>query len=132
MQIVQARLVSDGDVVDLVGCIGARARRRQQVGLHRVVDEAEVAAGFAVSVDANALAAQHRRGPLRNHGGIGAIGILPRSEDVEVAQPDRLQPVAPGKHLRVQLVDVLGDGVRRQRPADHVFHFRQSGMIAVG
>ncbi len=44
------------DVVDLVRAFRLR-QRGQQVGLHGVFDEAEIAAGLAVAVDEHVIAA---------------------------------------------------------------------------
>ena len=131
-QAVERRPVVDGHVVDLVDGIGARRRRREQVRLHRVADVAEVAAGLAVAVDDDLVAGQQRPHPARDHRRVGALRVLPLAEDVEVAQPGHLQPVAAGEHVGVELVDELGHRVRRQRPADDVLDLGQCRMVAVG
>jgi len=45
---------------------------------------------------------------LRHHGGVFRPGILPRAEDVEIAQDHRLEPVALGKRLAVVLAGESG------------------------
>ena len=60
--------VAHGDVVGLVHRLRIlHGERREQVGLHDVVDVAEVARGLAVAVDVGGLAAQHRADPGRDH-----------------------------------------------------------------
>jgi len=129
---VERGAVADGHVVDLVARLGAFAGSGQQVGLHGVGDVAEVAAGFAVAVDVDGIALEQRGRPFRHHGGIGTLGVLPRAEDVEVAQADGGEAVAAGKHVGIQLVDVFGDGVRAERLADGVFDLGQAGVVAIG
>jgi hypothetical protein len=131
-QPVQRRALSDGNVVNLVQGGSVRRQRRAQIRLHRVRDKAEVAAGFAVAVDRHRLAARDRADPTRDHRGVGALRILPRAEDVEVPQSDRLHAVAARENIGIELVDVLGYRVRRERAADHVLHLGQRRMVAVG
>jgi len=129
---VECGAVADGHVVDLVARLGASAGGGQQVGLHGVGYEAEVAAGFAVAVDVDRIALEQRGRPLGHHGGIGAVGILPRAEDVEVAQADGGEAVAASKYVGIEFVDVFGDGVGAERLADGVFDLGQAGVIAIG
>ena len=132
MQVFQVGLVAHRHVVDLVerGCVLRGGG--QQIGLHRVRDKAEIAAGHTVAVDKDGLAGQHRCGPFRDHGGIGTVRVLARAEYVEVAQPDRRQAVVAGKHFGIQLVDVFGHRIRRQGLADGVLDLGQAGVVAIG
>jgi len=98
---VERGAVADGYVVNLVARLGVCAGGGQKVGLHGVGDVAEVAAGFAVAVDVGRIALEQRRRPFGRHGGIGAFGVLPRAEDVEVAQANGGEAVAAGKHVGV-------------------------------
>ena len=129
---VERGALADGDVVNLIdgGRIGHG--RGQEVGLHGVVDVAEVTAGLAIAVDEDVRAAEEGGSPGGDDGGIGAGGILTRAEDVEVAQADAAQAVGAGEDIGVELVDDFGDGVGRERFADAVFLLGQAGVIAVG
>eukprot|EP01022_Parablepharisma_sp_SALTPOND_P004211 TRINITY_DN118_c1_g1_i1.p1 TRINITY_DN118_c1_g1~~TRINITY_DN118_c1_g1_i1.p1 ORF type:complete len:1598 (-),score=548.50 TRINITY_DN118_c1_g1_i1:18136-22929(-) len=131
IELVEAGAIVERDVVDLVGGVG-RGGGGQQVGLHHVVDVAEVARGLAIAIDAQCIVADHRRHPLRDHGSVGAVRILAAAEHIEVAQADALQAIAAAEDVGVQLVDVLGHRVGRERLADHVFHLGQARMVAVG
>ena len=104
----------------------------EQVGLNHVGDEAEVAAGFAVTVDVHGIAFDQAGNPLGEDSGVRAFGVLARAEDVEVAQADALQAVAAGKHVGVEFVHVFGHGVGAQGFADGVLDLGQAGVIAVG
>ena len=104
----------------------------QQVGLHSVVHEAEVAAGLAIAIDAHGLALDHRRRPFWDHRRVGAVGVLARPEDIEVAQADGLEAVGAGEHAGVQFVDVLGHRVGRERVADLVLYLGQVRVVPVG
>ena len=125
-QLVQRRAPADGDVVDLVdrrrigrrspraGSPARRCRRSRSRGVVSPSPLIATASPSSIAPD-----------PARDHGGVRAFGILPRAEDVEVAQADRLHPVAAREHVGIELVDELGDGIRRQRPADRVLDLRQ-------
>ena len=69
--------------------------------------------------------------PERNHGRIGPVRVLPAAKHVEVAQADGLQPVQGGEYIGIQLVDELGDGIRRQGAADVVLHLGQFLAVPV-
>ena len=96
-----------------------RPRRlgRQQVGLDDVVDVAKVARLLAVAEDHRLALGERGRDEPRDHGGVLRGGILPRSEDVEVAEHHRLDPHGAGIHLTVELAGQLRDRVGRQRRA---------------
>ena len=130
-QFVQGRALAKGHVVDLVAGF-VRGEAGQQVGLHHVVDVAEVAAGLAVAVDEDGLFLQQAGEPLGDDGGVGAVGILTPAKDVEVAQAHGGEAVAAGEDVGVELVHILGHGIGRQGVADLVFHLGQLGGIAVG
>ena len=130
-QLVKAGAGVAGHVVDLV-LVFVGGGGGEQVGLHGVVNEAEVTAGFAVAVDAHGVAFDHRRGPFWDHGGVGAVGVLAGAEHIEVAQADGLEPEGAGKHVGVEFVDVFGDRIGRQRVADGLFDFGQARVVAIG
>lgn len=109
-----------------------RSGGRQQVSLHRVVHKAEIPAGLTVTVDAYRITLDHRRRPFGDHRRVGTVGVLAGTEDIEVAQADGLEAVGAGEHAGVQLVDVLGHRVGRERVADLVFHLGQVRVVAVG
>ena len=145
VQLVEGGAVAYGYVVDLVdGGWGALSPALsqwerefihgggQQVGLHHVGNKAEVAAGFTVAVDIHRLALDQAGNPLRDDGGIGAVGVLPGAKHVEITQANGVKAVAAGKHVGIQLVDIFGHGVRRERLANQVFDLWQPGVIAVG
>ena len=69
--------------------------------------------------------------PERNHSRIGPVRILPATEHVEVTEAYGLQPVQGGEHIGIQLVDKLGDGIRRQGAADVVLHLGQFLAVSV-
>ena len=58
--------------------------------------------------------------------------VLARAEDVEVAQVNGVETVATGKHVGIQLVDVLCHGVGAERLPYEVFDLGQARVIAVG
>src|SRR5262249_57735977 len=83
----------------------ARLGRRggQQIRLDDVVDVSEVARLRAVAVYLERPAANRPEDEAGNHRGVLRFGVLARAEDVEVAQPDRLDSVEPGPDGRILL-----------------------------
>jgi len=130
-QLVQGCAFSDGDVVGLVDGFWIGCCCGQEVGLDNVVDVAEVASGFAVAIDADGLTFQDCVDPLGDDGGVGAIGVLARAENVELAQADGLELVGSGKGLGVEFVNGFGGGVWRKDASGFVFHFGGGRIVAI-
>ena len=80
----------------------------------RILDKTEVATGLAITVDKEILSLNHRRSPLGNHRRISSVRILAFAEHIEVPEPNRLEAVGAGKHIRIKLIDVLGHGIGRE------------------
>src|SRR5919197_4525782 len=87
----QAHPVTAADVEHLAADAG-RARG-EQVGLDDVVDVREVPRLGAVAVDLEGLPAEAPEDESGNDRGVLGLRVLPRTEDVEVAEPDRLDAV---------------------------------------
>ena len=62
----------------------------------------------------------------------GDAGILPRAEDVEVADRDRLEAVERGEELQVLLPHQLLQRIRRERVRAHVLALGQGRGVAIG
>ena len=128
---VECGSVAQGHVVDLI--FGVRlGGGGQEVDLHHVFDEAEVAAGFAVAVDEHLIAFDHGGGPFGDDRGVGAVGVLAFAEHVEVTQSNGVEVVGAGEDVSVEFVNVFGDGIGRQGFADTVFDLGQARVVAVG
>lgn len=131
-ELIKTGAITHGHVVDLVSRSVIRDSSRQQVCLYRVVYKAKIATGFAVTIDMEIIALDHRGSPFRDNGSISAIGILAFAENVEVTQPDSVETIAARKDIGVQLVHVFSDSVGRQGLADSVFYLGQAGVITIG
>src|SRR5204862_6547277 len=90
-----------------------------------VGDIGELARVLAVAVDGRLTGVAERADEERDDAGVGRRGILPRTEDVEVADRDRLEAVKAREHLAVLLRDELLQRVRRERRRRHRFDLRQ-------
>jgi hypothetical protein len=110
----------EGDVVDLADGLGFGGGGGKEIHLNGVGHITEVTAGFAVAVDLDGLILDHGRDPLGDDGGIGAVGVLARAEDIEIAKADGFGAIAAAEDGGVKFVDVFGDGVRRERSADPI------------
>src|SRR5204863_9692091 len=88
---------------------------RQEIGLDDVVDVREVTGLVAVAVDLERTATQPPEDEPWDHRRVLGFRILPRPEDGEVAQTDRLYAVEVGPDGGVLLTGRLGHGVRRDR-----------------
>ena len=95
-----------------------RARRAlgiggEQVRAHGVVHEGEIARLLAVAEDRGALSGERGADEARDHRRILALRILPRAEDVEVAQRDGLETVQARVEAAVELARMLLERVGR-------------------
>src|SRR5207245_2685714 len=118
-----------GDVEDLAR--HPRRRHREQVSLHHVVDVGEVARLLAVAVHLERLARERLGEEARDHGRVLRLRVLPRPEDVEVAQAHRLEPVEAREGLAVVLRRQLGDRVGRDRPGGEGLDLGERRVVAV-
>ena len=109
-QVQQARAAPVG-YVDDPPCRGFGIGS-QQIAVHHVGNISEITRLFAITVDDRRLAGKHARNEDRNDGGIGAVRILSRPENVEVSNADRLQAVGVKKRLTVVLARQLGSRIR--------------------
>ena len=82
--------------------------RGEEVGLDHVGDVTEVAAGLAVAVDPDRLVAEHGCNPFGDDRRVGPSRVLARTKNVEVAEADGVQAIAPGEDVGVKLVHQLG------------------------
>ena len=128
---IERASVSGGDVENLSRGLRRGSFAGQQICLHRVVNVSEVAALLAVAEDRGLLATQHHGNELGEDTGIGRGGILPRAEDVEVAQGHGLKLVATIKRNQVMLAGQLGDGIGRNGIGLHGLDLGQGGSVAV-
>jgi hypothetical protein len=85
-----ASALTDGHVIDLACRLRIFRCRRRQIGLHGVVDVAEIPAGFAVAIDINRFVLDHGGNPFGDYGGIGRKGFL---YDFLVQFQQRLQQI---------------------------------------
>ena len=132
IKLVEAGALAYRHVVHLVGGLGVGGGGGQDIGLDRIVDVAEVPAGFAVAVDIDRLFVEHGGDPLGDYRRVGPFRVLAAAEDVEVAQADGFESVAAVEDFGVEFVDVLGHRVGRERFADLIFQLGQAGVVAVG
>lgn len=68
---------------------------------------------------------------FRDHGGVRTVGILARTEHIEITQAHTAKAISTREHIAVQFIDEFRDGIRRQGFADLVLLLRQVGMIAI-
>ena len=100
--------------------------------MHHVGHEREIARLQAVAVDHRTLPAEHGRDEQRNDGRVGAVGVLPRSEDVEVADADRLETIGGREGLAIILGGQLGGPVGRDGGRQIGLAFAAGRLVAVG
>ena len=113
MSVSRSTLLAVGHVQHAAGHAGGVGG--QQVGLDGVAHVAEIARLPPVAVDHRLPAGEHGRDEQRDHGRVGAVGVLPRPENVEVAQGDGFESVGGGECLAVKFRGQLGGGIRGQR-----------------
>ena len=104
----------------------------QQIRLHRVRNEGEVAGLLSVAVDPRRLTLEAGRHELGNHRGVLALRVLSRPVHVEVAQRDGLEAVEAGVEAAVGLSHVLLERVGRHRVWRHRLHLGKRRRVTVG
>src|SRR5690606_15684349 len=87
----------------------------EEVGMHGVGDVGEIAAGGAVAVNGRPLACKEVAGEGGDDAGVGAVGVLPRAEDVEVAKANGIHLVDGGVGADVMLPRQLDGGIGTHR-----------------
>ena len=102
-----------------------------EVGLDDILDIGEVAALLAITIDAALLTADEKLDELRENGGIGPVGVLSASEDIEISQAVGVEAVVTGVLLRPLLIGPLGDGVGGEEVAFATFCLGQVGLVAI-
>src|SRR5678815_6149343 len=100
-QLIEGGAFANGDVKDFVRCGQVYCASSEEVCLHHIFDEAEVAAGFAVAVDVDRLFLEECVDPFGDDGGVSTIGILTWSEDVEVAEADGRERVCASENVGI-------------------------------
>ena len=101
MEIDQSRAPAQGYIVDRPGTSGIGGGGGQQVRLNDVVDVAEIARLFPISMDRARGSLHERADPLGDDGGVSSVRILPRAEDVEIAQADGSEAKLPGEYTGI-------------------------------
>src|SRR5205814_3617900 len=76
------------DIVSLSGSIRIFRGRSQQVGLHNIFDEAEIAGRLSIAIDDDRLTLEQRGNPFGNYGGVSAVRVLARPEHIKITQTD--------------------------------------------
>src|SRR5882672_6135825 len=104
-KLVESRGFAEGDVKDLVERRWIAGGCGQQIGLDYIFNETEIAAGFTVTVNFNRPLLEQRRDPAWNHGSVRAGRILPRTENIEVAQTNAGQTERARENAGIDLID---------------------------
>src|SRR5437660_1498443 len=110
-QHANARRRTTADVKYAAGRVFSGRLTGEEICLHDIRDEGEVARLPAVAEDHRRGAAQGGGNEQRHDGSVMRVEILTRSENVEVAQHDRLEPMRAPERLAVRLARQFGRGV---------------------
>lgn len=131
-KLIQGCALAVGGIVD--GIEGRRIGGLHGEDVHQdhIVDVGEVATVLTVAVDDGRLVRHQLLHEEGNHCRIGAVGVLPPAEHVEIAQADGLHSVGFGKDIGIELVHILGDGIGRQGFPDHIFNLGERLAVAIG
>ena len=131
-KLIQRGALAVGGIVD--GIEGRRIGGLHGEDVHQdhIVDVGEVATVLTVAVDDGRLVRHQLLHEEGNHCRIGAVGVLPPAEHVEIAQADGLHSVGFGKDIGIELVHILGDGIGRQGFPDHILNLGERLAVAIG
>ena len=105
---IQIGVGTKGGIVHLVQRLRVGSGGSQLVDLNDIVNIGEIARMATVTVNHRSLATQHLADEFRDHRSIGALGVLPAAEYIEIAQADGSKAIHPMEDLGIQLIDILG------------------------
>lgn len=103
----------------------------KEVGLDDIGHIGEVSGSLTVAIDVDRFASQHGGNPRGNDCRIGALGILARSEYVEIAETGELHSVALRECLGVGFGDGFRSRVGREEMTGLGFDLGKAGFISV-
>src|SRR5208337_1146552 len=111
---------------------GARCTGRKNIGLHGIRYEREVPGLLPIPIDPGRLTVEASADKARDHRRILALGILPRTKDVEVPKRHGLEAIELVVEPAVDLSRVFLERIRREGYCGHAFHLGESLRVAVG
>src|SRR5258708_34533452 len=104
----------------------------EQIGVHGVVYECEVAGLPALAENDRLGVFEERGAKFGEHAGVRRNRILARAKNIEVAEGNGFEAVAFEKRLTVKFADVLGDAVRGNGLRLHSFDLGKNGRLTIG
>src|SRR5688572_9897554 len=100
-------------------------------GIDDIGDIGEVARLLAISVDSRLPTFGERTQHDRDHARVSRTWVLSRTEDIEIANRDRLETVETHEKLHVLLAHELLQRIGRQRIGRHLLALWQRWKVAV-
>ena len=120
-------MITDGNIIYLVGCFRIFRGSGQYVHLRGIVDVAKISTGFAVAVDIHRFVFDERGYPFGDYNSTGTIGILATTENIEIAQADSFEIIGAGKDIGVDFIHPPGNSIGGKWFANLVFPLGRSG-----
>ena len=99
--------------------------------MNNVVDKSEIARLLAIAVNRNPPTLQEGCNEEGDDSRILACGVLPRSEDVEIAKTHGLESIGPTEYLAVLFAGQFGDSIGRNGAGSDAFVFGKFRILAV-
>src|ERR1017187_2038982 len=130
-ELIEAGPGREGDIIDLVSGLRRLHGGGEQVSLDDVGDVTEVPAGLPVAVDADGFVPHHGRNPFRDHSRIRSIGVLTRTEYIEIPEADGGEPITTAKDLRIKLVGPFGHRIGRKALTERILNLWEGRVVAV-
>src|SRR5664279_3440778 len=124
----------DGDALAIGNVKHAGRWRRsgeEDIRGHNIFHENKISRLLAVAVNQDRLISQRALNEDGYGSGVLALGILTRTEDVEIAQARGLQPAFVCEHFAIKLAVELGDSVGTFRFWQHRLDFWHDWIVPV-
>src|SRR6185437_13049686 len=128
-QFEDRRALAGTDIAD--ECTGVAARHGLDENLDNIADKDEIPHLVAVAEDRYLPVALQTFGENGDHARIGRGRVLPRTVDIEEAQPDARQAMKMVRHCGMELTGELVRGVNRKRLRASCLAQRHRGIGAV-
>ena len=112
-KLVQCGAFTVGCVIYLIYSILIIGGHSQHIHLNHIVYMSEIAAVFTITINNRTFMSHQFLHKQWNHSGVCAKRILTTPEHIEIAQSDAFHTVCFGKHIGIEFVHILGNGIRR-------------------
>src|SRR5690606_30667973 len=113
-------------IINRINSLRIRSSHGQLIHLNHIVDISEISRIVAVSVNHRTLMLHKLYDKLRNHSSISSVWVLLSPENIKVSKSYGFYTVSFAKDIRIKLIYVFSNRIRRERFPDFILNFRKT------